>query len=493
MWSLPILVLILTTVISIPLSRYMAWIMDGKYHAPLLAWFEKRLDTGPQSWVQYTLSLLLFNIVLFLFGMTVLSLQPFMPLNSLNRGMLSPSTIFNSTISFMTNTNLQHYSGDQHFSNFTQIFFCIANFFLSASVGLGALAAIIRAFRGDGHVGNYFLDMWRAVVYFFLPFAFVLSLVFVQQGSPMTLSCAKTVSTIEPGSMGSDDKGAAKQQTIVTGPVAAFVPQKMLGTNGGGFFGMNSAHPYENPTALTNFLTTFAMMVFPFRLGAHVRANARQTKTLVGDFLGDDGADDRHHRLGCLLRHVEAKPGIHWHRRPHSYQAPDPKASRTAWAQSTCPPGRAAGGSASRQSRRQGNALRHFRRRHLRRSHGGCHVRRGELRARQSQSGRIAGTDGRHVAQLHLRWQRGRHDQHLVYLIIGVFLRAMVGRTPEYLGKKLSRREMKLAMLALLVHPIMILGPTGLFAAAIGAKGGETTPGRTVSRKCSINSVGLRQ
>ncbi len=267
MWSLPILVLILTTVISIPMSRYMAWIMDGKYHAPrFLAWFEKRLDTGPQSWVQYTLSLLLFNIVLFLFGMTVLSLQPFMPLNSLNRGMLSPSTIFNSTISFMTNTNLQHYSGDQHFSNFTQIFFCIANFFLSASVGLGALAAIIRAFRGDGHVGNYFLDMWRAVVYFFLPFAFVLSLVFVQQGSPMTLSCAKTVSTIEPGSMGTDDKGAAKQQTIVTGPVAAFVPQKMLGTNGGGFFGMNSAHPYENPTALTNFLTTFAMMVFPFAL-----------------------------------------------------------------------------------------------------------------------------------------------------------------------------------------------------------------------------------
>src|SRR5208337_4688058 len=101
-------------------------------------------------------SLLVFNTVLFVFGFLVLSLQPIMPLNPLGRGMLAPSTIFNSVISFMTNTNLQHYSGDQHFSNFSQIFFCIPNFFLSAAVGLCALTAIIRLFRGAKKIGNFF-------------------------------------------------------------------------------------------------------------------------------------------------------------------------------------------------------------------------------------------------------------------------------------------------------------------------------------------------
>ena len=192
MWTLPISILIATTILAVPLSRYLAWIMNGKYHAPkVLRWFEERLNSGPQNWMQYTLSMLIFNTVLFLFGFAVLSLQPIMPLNTLNRGMLAPTTIFHSVISFMTNTDLQHYSGDQHFSNFSQIFFCIANFFLSASIGFCGLTAIIRAFRSDPHVGNFFVDMWRVVMYMFLPSAFVLGLVFLQQGSPMTLESAK--------------------------------------------------------------------------------------------------------------------------------------------------------------------------------------------------------------------------------------------------------------------------------------------------------------
>src|SRR6202007_2746058 len=126
-----------------------------------LRWFEERLNSGAQDWKQYTIALLVFNVVLFVYGFVVLSIQPLAPLNPLGRGMLSPSTIFNSVVSFMTNTNLQHYSGDQHFSNFSQIFFCIANFFLSASVGFCALTAIIRLFRKDASAGNYFVAMWR--------------------------------------------------------------------------------------------------------------------------------------------------------------------------------------------------------------------------------------------------------------------------------------------------------------------------------------------
>src|SRR5271166_425847 len=113
MWLLPISMLVVTTLLAIPLSKYLAWIMDGKYHAPgFLRWFEQRLDSGPQDWKQYTAALLIFNAVLFAFGFSVLALQPLMPLNPQGKGMLAPSTIFSSVISFMTNTNLQHYSGD---------------------------------------------------------------------------------------------------------------------------------------------------------------------------------------------------------------------------------------------------------------------------------------------------------------------------------------------------------------------------------------------
>src|SRR5271169_884897 len=262
MWLLPVSIVVFTIILAVPISRYMATIMDGKYRAPRpLHWFEKRLDSGPQNWKQYTIALLVFNTILFVYGYIVLSLQPRMPLNPRGLGMLAPSTIFNTVISFITNTNIQHYSGDVAFSNFTQIFFCIGNFFLSAAVGLCALAAIIRALRGDSHLGNFFVDKWRVVAYMFLPAAFVISIVFLIQGMPMTYQNSYQVSTLEPAAMGTTDNGQPKQQTIVVGPLAAVIPIKMLGTNGGGFYGMNSAHPYENPTDLTNFVTTFAMML----------------------------------------------------------------------------------------------------------------------------------------------------------------------------------------------------------------------------------------
>ena len=267
MWLLPVSITALTIIIAIPLSRYMAKIMDGSYRAPkALQWCEQRLDSGPQNWKQYTIALLIFNVVLFAYGYIVLSLQPWMPLNPRGLGMLEPTTIFHTVISFITNTNMQHYSGDQAFSNFSQLFFCVANFFLSAAVGLCALTAIIRALRGDSHLGNYFIDMWRVVMYFFIPAAFVISLVFLSQGMPMTYRADYQVATLEPAAMGLADSGQPKQQSIVIGPLAAFVPMKMMGTNGGGFFGMNSAHPFENPSAGTNFVETFCMMLFPMAL-----------------------------------------------------------------------------------------------------------------------------------------------------------------------------------------------------------------------------------
>ena len=267
MWLLPITIIVLPIILAIPLSTFMARIMDGHYRPwPILGWFEKRLDSGPQNWKQYTVTLLFFNTVLFLFGYLVLSLQPWMPLNPRGLGMIEPTTIFNTVISFATNTDIQHYSGDQTFSNFSQIFFCIPMFFLSAAIGLCALTAIIRAFRSDSNLGNFFLDMWRVVIYLFLPAALALSIVFLAQGMPMTFQSAYQVNTLEPAAMGTDNNNQPKQQTIVVGPLAAFVPMKMLGTNGGGFYGMNSAHPFENPTAGSNIITTSSFMLFPMAL-----------------------------------------------------------------------------------------------------------------------------------------------------------------------------------------------------------------------------------
>src|SRR5260370_5624128 len=153
-----------------------------------------------------------------------------MPLNPRGLGMLAPSTIFNTVISFITNTNIQHYSGDVAFSNFSQMFFCIAMFFLSAAVGLCALTAIIRALRSDAHLGNFFVDMWRVVAYMFLPPAFVLSMVFLAHRMPMTYQSDYPVSTLGPAAMGTTDNWQPQQPTIVVGSLAAFVPLKIIVT-----------------------------------------------------------------------------------------------------------------------------------------------------------------------------------------------------------------------------------------------------------------------
>src|ERR1700728_1463012 len=139
MWLLPALLLLTAIVLSIPLSAYFAWLMDGKYRAPrVLKWFEDLIDTGPQDWKQYVLAMMAFTVALFVFGSVVLSLQPIAPLNPRGVGILAPSTIFNTVISFMTNTNLQHYSGGQHLSNARQIFLLMPHMFLSSSGGFFA-------------------------------------------------------------------------------------------------------------------------------------------------------------------------------------------------------------------------------------------------------------------------------------------------------------------------------------------------------------------
>jgi potassium-transporting ATPase potassium-binding subunit len=479
MWFLPISILITTTILAIPLGRYLAWIMDGKYKAPkIFHWFEARLDSGPQNWKQYTVSLLVFNTVLFVFGFLILALQPIMPLNPLGRGMLSPTTIFHSVISFMTNTDLQHYSGDQHFSNFSQIFFCLPMFFLSASIGFCGLSAIIRAFRSDSFVGNFFVDMWRVVIYMFLPISFVVGLVFLQQGMPMTYENAQVVSTLEPAAMGTADNGQPKQQTIVIGPLAAFVPMKQLGTNGGGFYGMNSAHPFENPTDITNFLSCIAMMLFPFALVlmyGHMLNRKRHAWVIFSVMMSM--------MIGTVIWSIyfdtlKPNPGLIANPQSRSFEiadatAPGGKRSVTLPAVAGLPVDQHLGNLEGKEMRFGTSAGATFAALTVDVTDGAVNAEHDSLNPIAALSPMVGMWlnciyGGKGVGMINL----------LLFLVIGIFVAGqMVGRTPEYLGKKIGAREMKLAMIALLVHPIMILGPTGLFAATDWGLKAVSNPG----------------
>ncbi len=477
-WLLPFLLLAAAAIIAFPLSRYLAWIMDGKYRPlPVMGWIEKKLDSGPQNWKQYIGSLLILNTLLFVFGFAVLTLQQWLPLNPDGKVMLSPSTIFHTVVSFMTNTDLQHYSGETHLSNFSQIFFGLSNFFLSASFGLCALTAIIRALRSDSTLGNFFVDMWRVVIYLFMPVALAFSILFISQGSPMTLQSSYQVDTLEPTAMGTTDKGEVKQQNIVVGPVAAFESIKMLGTNGGGFYGMNSAHPFENPTGLANFFNTLAMMLFPFGL-----------VLMYGRMLGR-----RKHSLvvfsvmlfmmaGTVLWSVyfdtlKPNPAFTSHT-ARSYDVPSasaPGGKRTVALPAVpgLPVDQHLGNLEGKEMRFGTSAGATY-------AALTTDVTAGAVNAEMDSLNPIAALSpmvgmwlncffgGKGVGMINM----------LLYIIIGIFIAGMmVGRTPEYLGKKIGAPEIKLAIIALLIHPLMILMPSGLFAATSWGLQAISNPG----------------
>ncbi len=476
MWSLPVLLLVAAILLSIPLSRYFAFIMERRFKAPrFLAWFESRLDSGPQNWKQYAIALVVFNTALFIFGFLALCLQPIAPLNPLGRGILAPSTIFNTVVSFMTNTNLQHYAGDQHLSNFSQIFFILPNMFLSASVGFCALSAIIRAFRGQDTVGNFFVDMWRVVAYIYLPAAVLSGILFIHEGMPMTYASEKTVTTLEQGSMGVDDHGQAKPQNIIVGPVAAVIPIKMLGTNGGGFYGMNSAHPLENPTAVSNFITTFDMMIFPFTLVLMYGRMLKRLKhsvviyaVMLTMMIG---------LIGWTIGWDTLRPNPAFTGNPvaHHYVLHTPSGPRSVEVLTTpaLPVDQHLGNLEGKELRFGTSAGAVF-------AAITTDVTCGAVNAEHDSLNPIASLapftgmwlncvfGGKGVGMINL----------LLFLIIGVFLAGqMVGRSPEYLGRKVGAREMKLAVIALLIHPLLILGPSGLFSATDWGIKAESNPG----------------
>jgi K+-transporting ATPase ATPase A chain len=444
-WLIPLLVLLPCLALSVPVGYCLAWIMDGRYRPlPGLAQIESLLNTGAQNWKQYGLALLVFNLLLFVFGFAVLALQPWLPFAADKDQMLAPTTIFNATCSFLTNTNLQHYSGEVHLTYTSQIFFVVANMFLSAGVGFCALAALIRGLRGDEHMGNFYLDLWRTVAYVFFPSSLLFGLLLILGGVPMTFEPTVEAATVEAKSMGTDANGNANPQKIARGPVAAVMPIKHLGTNGGGFFGANSAHPYENPTSWTNLVEIGNIVIFPFALVVmfgRMLKRMRDALVIYGVMLLMLVL-----MIACVVVYDVHQPNLALQAQP-ALPVDSTDLGNLEGKELRFAPG--AGGSALFVACTTAITC-------------------GSVNCAHDSLNPLAGLapfsgmwlncvfGGKGVGLINM----------LVYLIVAVFLSGlMVGRTPEYLGKKVEAREMKLAMLALLVHPILVLGPTGLFGA----------------------------
>ncbi|MBN9119071.1 MAG: potassium-transporting ATPase subunit A [Planctomycetes bacterium] len=476
---LPVFIIGLTVALSVPLGRYMARVLDrdGPRNA-----VERWLDTGGQTWKQYVYAMLVSNVVMFVFGFVVLATQPWHPalFNPDNKGMLSPTTIFNTATSFLTNTNLQHYSGEVHLTYGSQVFGIMYKQFLTPAVGLAALLAVIRGLRGDKHLGNYNLDLWRGLIYIAVPLSVIVGVILIAGGTPMTFKGNVEAQTVQVGAMGTeavDGKDVPKPQTIARGPVAAIVAIKQLGTNGGGFFGPNSAHPLENPTAWTNVIECVCIILIPMAcivmFGAMIR-NMRHAGAIFG--------------VSLVMLAVFAAWGVY-----HDAAKPNPGL---------------AGGPAVLDAKGKPHAVTTLDADgkpeqkplpdHATRERVALPVTQdtGNLEGKELRFGPGAGptwaacttvTSNGSVNCMHdslnplagltpltgmwLNCAFGGVGvgliNMLIYLVIAVFLAGlMVGRTPEYLGKKVEAKEMKLAALALLAHPILILAPVGLFAAA---------------------------
>lgn len=417
-----------------PLGKYMAGAMDPAGQTTLLGRFDRLLIKAGgktleknQDWKGYCVSLLIFNAVMFAFVYAVLSFQQYLPLNPDGMKALEQSLVFHTAASFVTNTNQQHYSGEASMSYFTQVFGLMWLQFVSAATGVAALTALARGLSGRKEMGNFFRDLLRATVLVLLPVSIVVALLLVFAGVPMTLEGSAAAKTIEGVS-----------QTIARGPVAAFVAIKQIGTNGGGFFGPNSTHPFENPNFFSNFVETVSIILIPMacvwmfgRVSGRLRHAAVIFAVMSVLLIGGIG----------LAQYFESAPARAFSGLPVSAESGNLEGKELRF-------GPAAGPLWAVLTTAASNG-----------SVNSMHDSLNPLTVLIPLTGMwlnvIFGGDGVGIINMFL------------YIIVGVFISGlMVGRTPEYFARKVETHEMKLALLALLIHPLLILGGTALFAAA---------------------------
>ncbi len=429
-----VVVLAIMTGLVVVLGKYMTHIFTSPTHSFIERSTYRILGVDPSeamSWKRYGMVLLLSNAAMMLVGYIVLRLQQYLPGDPLQRASQTPDLAFNTAASFITNTNWQSYSGETSLSNFSQMAVITFLMMVSAATGLGAVGGFMRGLsrKNAADIGNFWVDFTRAIYRLLLPVCFILALVHVWQGVPQTLSADAVVTTLE----------GAKQQLIM-GPVASLESIKHIGTNGGGFYGMNAAHPFENPTPLTNTLHILSMLLIPsaltYTFGSMV-LRRRQGWAFFGAFLVMF--------IGFLALGYSSEHGGNPMLSPMGVDQ-----SQTALQ---------AGGNMEGKELRNGIAQT-------------------SLFVTTTTAATTGSVDSMHssltplgglvpIAQMMLNNVFGGDGVGLInlvtYAILTVFLVGMmIGRTPEFLCKKVEAREMKYVMIAVLAHPFSILGFTAL-------------------------------
>jgi K+-transporting ATPase ATPase A chain len=454
-----------------PLGAYMADIYEGKpavlnqLGAPLERLIYRMCgvdETKEMHWTQYTLAVLWFSLAGLFAVYGLQRLQNYLPLNPAGMAAVSPDSSFNTAISFVTNTNWQGYGGESTMSDLTQMLALTVQNFVSAALGMAVVIALIRGFARQSArtIGNFWVDLTRGTFYILLPLAIAFALVLVAQGVPQTLAAYQTVPLVEPieydnpkldaaGQPMKDDKGnpvtdkaTQKEQVIAVGPVASQIAIKQLGTNGGGFFNANSAHPFENPTPLTNFLELLAILLIPaslcYTFGVMV-GDRRQgwavlaAMTIVFVALlavcvgAEQAGNPRLAKLGVDQAATSAQAGGNMEGKETRFAV----VNSALWATATTA---ASNGSV--------NAM-----------HDSFTPLGGLIPLWLIQIGEVIyGGVGSGLYGM------------LMLVIVGVFVAGlMIGRTPEYLGKKVEAYEIKMASIAVLV-PLF----TALFGTALG-------------------------
>jgi len=448
-----------------PLGWYMAQVYEGKPCGldRALGWLERaiyrlsRVDPAEEMpWTTYAVAMLAFNLLGFLAVYLLQRAQHFLPLNPQAMPAVPPDLAMNTAVSFATNTNWQSYGGETTLSYLAQMLGLTVQNFVSAATGMAVLVAFIRGFvrRSSPTIGNFWYDLVRSTLYILLPLSLVGAVILVSQGVVQTLGPYRTVSPIEPAK---DARGkTVTAQTIAVGPAASQVAIKQLGTNGGGFFGANSAHPLENPTPLSGFLEMIAILLIPAALCY-----------TFGKMLGDT-------RQGWAILAAMLVIFV-------------PLLTVACWSEQSGNPGLAALGVEQSASGLQPGG-------NMEGKEARFGIAQSALWATATTAASNGSVNSMHDSYTPLgglvpMWLMQLGEVvfggvgsglcgMLVFAIIAVFVAGlMVGRTPEYLGKKIEAFEMKMAALVILIPPVVVLAGTAVAMGTAWGRAGIFNPG----------------
>ena len=480
-WTLLIAYSIVLVLLAIPLSRYITTVMEGRLG------FASRIEAGlyrlcgikadaDMGWLQYALAILLFNGLGVLAVYALQRLQVWLPLNPQAMANVSPDSSFNTALSFVTNTNWQGYSGEQTMSYLTQMLGLAVQNFFSAATGIVVVIALIRGFARHSAkgIGNAWVDLTRVVLWILLPICIVYALFLVQQGMVQNFDAYKDVQTLEvvkyqEPKLGADgqpvknDKGepvmedkSTDKQTLAMGPVASQIAIKMLGTNGGGFFNANAAHPYENPTALSNFVQMLSIFSIGAALclvfGRMVQDQRQGWTVLIAMYLMfavgaiaamgfEQQGNPQFTALGVDQGVSATQSGGNMEGKETRFGIAESGLFATITTDASC------------------GAVNSM--------HDSFTPLGGAVPLINMQLGEVVfGGVGTGLYGM------------LMFAILAVFIAGlMIGRTPEYLGKKIEAHDMKMTSIAILVTPLLVLAGTAVAVMADAGRAGVANPG----------------